>query len=583
MTINNNIFLYSILILFGIFISSCRNTTPKNKAFVSETFQNRVIDDGTKQIHDKNDEGFYTNHFSIDKITLQHPDLITETELTKNTNINWRSVASFDSVLNFKNFLSPNINRVVYVIEYVYEEKEISRLLSLGSDDGIKIWVNSQEIYSRNKWRGLRINDDLVQVEFREGWNTIVYKVSQGGGGWGLYRKLQNPDKLESIIRSKIDDIYNDILETVIIGSGENLHLNIDPRSEIDSFNNVHISLHQTDKDGQQTTIFDQLFVGKDIPEEINVPTTFSGIGLFTIEIKNNTKILFKEEIPIFSKRFVEEYYNKLSDDLKKDDELLWAKKNGFKVLYEKGKESSTRLLAEALRDVLEYQNEKKISHGFNVLGYRSEFDQSIQTYTLFSPSGSISKKAVIIMHGEYDKDSDYWYSYEGGSHATTTNRIASSISNNLVLIMTHGRGIKNYLGEAVEEIPLIAKELKSYREIKELNILVWSKGAISLFELLKIIDVKLNSIGIISPYVPDSEIEMQQLISYIKINYPDLEWFIRHGLNDADSPISRTRKFVELLRKNNYIVDYEEIPYSTHWNYIYDQEHEYYKYVSEN
>ncbi|MEP1307406.1 MAG: hypothetical protein ABJK11_09320 [Balneola sp.] len=583
MTINTNIFLYSILILFGTFISSCRNTTPKNKAFVSETFQNRFVDDGTTQIHDQDDQGFYTNHFSIEKVIFQHPDLITETELTKNTNINWSSVASFDSVLNFKNFLSPNINRVVYVIEYVFEEDEISRLLSLGSDDGIKIWVNSQEIYSRNKWRGLRINDDLVQVDFREGWNTIVYKVSQGGGGWGLYRKLQNPDMLESIIRSKISDIYNDILETVIIGSEENLRLKIDPRSEIDSFNNVGISLHQTDKDDLQKTIFEQSFIGKNIPEEINIPTTFSGVGLFTIEIRNNAKVLFKEEIPVFSKRFVEEYYNKLFDDLKKDDELFWAKKNGFKVLYEKGKESSTRLLAEALRDVLEYQNEKKISHGFNVLGYRSEFDQSIQTYTLFSPSGSISKKAVIIMHGEYDKDSDYWYSYEGGSHATTTNRIASSIRWNLNLIMTHGRGIQNYLGEAEEELPLISKQLSSLSKIKASHILVWSKGTTSLLELLKTADLNLHSIGLISPFVPDNKIEMQQLISYIKVRYPELKWFIRHGLNDADSPISRTRKFVELLRKNNFKVDYEEIPYSTHWNYIYDQEHEYYKYVLQN
>ncbi len=577
------------VILIGLALASCKKTVRTEFVFISESFQNRFVDDGTTQIHDENDEGFFKDHFNISKANREFfsAQQIDKEILFKKTGIAWNQIAHFDSVLNFKNLFSINTNRVAYVIEYRFVDSYKDLFLSLGSDDGIKVWVNGEEIYSRNVWRGIQIDDDFIDIKLNSGWNTIVYKVSQGDGGWGLYRTFKEKKYLESSISHKSFDIYNDILEAAILEENEILQIKIDPRSKLDTFNTVELKLNEVLQNFDKSEVLKKEVLGSELPFEIKLPASFTGYGIFSLKVTRKNRTVFKEDIPVFNRSYIDRQYSKYSETQNgsQSDEFYWAKKNAFLVLYDKGEKASTRMLAESLHDLLQYEHKKEsISHpGFDILGYRSRTDNSVQTYTLFSPNDSPVRTGVLIMHGEYDKDSDYWYSYEGGSHSVTTGRIASSIKWNIHLVMTHGRGIQNYLGEAKEELPLISKQLSSLSGINASHILVWSKGTTSLLELLKNVDLKLESVGIISPFVPDKKIEMQQLISYIKIRYPELKWFIRHGLNDSDSPISRTRKFVELLKNNNYEINYEEIPYSTHWNYIYDQEHKYYEYVSQN
>lgn len=573
------VYLFSILLLYSCYQKPNR----ESKIFVSETFQNRFVDDGTTQIHNSDDEGFYSNHFGLTSIVYKSNAKMNIDTLRSDTGISWSEISTFDSVLNFKNFINPNINRVIYVLEYLYKQEADDRILTLGSDDGIRVWLNGEEVYSRNVWRGIKANNDFVKINFREGWNTLMYKVSQGDGGWGLYRNFRYVNDLKAIIRSNAYDIYNDLIESTIIDEDSPLTLKIDPRSNTDSFNTMNILITDISSESEEDSYIDTSFSTSKIPEQISLPKSFSGKGKFSVSITENSDVIFSESIPFFyAKEF--ESVKKTVQIKSYENEIGWAKKNALLKLYEKGNKASTRMRSEALWDVLSYNSSvPDITPGFNILGYRSKLDGSIQTYTLLYPGTASEYPLIYIMHGEYNKDSDYWNSYEGGSHSIMVARIAESIDNDVAIAMTHGRGIKNYLDGAEEELPLINDQLKDFMEIESSHILVWSRGATSLFELLKIIEINIESVGIISPFVPDDEVEMQQLISYIKLNYPDLKWFIRHGLNDEDSPISRTRKFVKLLGDNGITVNYKEIPYSTHWNYIYDQEKEYYRFVKAN
>ena len=404
----------------------------------------------------------------------------------------------------------------------------------------------------------------------------MLYKISQGDGGWGLYRKLQSPENLNDLLEENAYDIYNDLLESAILEEGDNLHLKIDPRSLIDTIHTVTISIN-VDNEIPPTT---HTYPANNIPTRFEVPKNFKGQGTWTTSIHSNDSLIFRESIPFYSWDFLDKWFEKTKVSSVVPEE--WTKQYSFRKLYTKGDQASTRMRAEALKNLVIYQIKgEEITSGFNILGYFSELDSTVQTYTLFHPNDINEFLLVYVMHGEYTQDSDYWDGYEGASHALMSQRIAASIDNRVLLVMPHGRGIKNYLGEAEEELPLINEQLKELVEIKSSHILVWSRGATSLFELLKTMHIDIETVGVISPFVPDSETEMQQLISYITLNYPDMKWFIRHGLNDSDSPISRTRRFVELLRLNGCQVNYKEIPYSTHWNYIYDQEKEYYNYVN--
>jgi hypothetical protein len=39
-------------------------------------------------------------------------------------------------------------------------------------------------------------NSDLVNVQFKPGWNKLLVKIDQIGGGWGLYLSVFDAEKI---------------------------------------------------------------------------------------------------------------------------------------------------------------------------------------------------------------------------------------------------------------------------------------------------------------------------------------------------------------------------------------------------
>ncbi len=68
--------------------------------------------------------------------------------------------------------------------------------LELASDDGIKAWLNGRVIHTNNRMRGLTLGEDVVKVTLRQGWNTLMLKISQGGGGWEFACRVRTLDGL---------------------------------------------------------------------------------------------------------------------------------------------------------------------------------------------------------------------------------------------------------------------------------------------------------------------------------------------------------------------------------------------------
>ncbi|MBT5689598.1 MAG: DUF5011 domain-containing protein, partial [Opitutae bacterium] len=59
--------------------------------------------------------------------------------------------------------------------------------LHLGSDDGIKVYLNGQVIHSNNVGRGVAPDQDQVLLTLREGENHLLMKIHNGGGPSGFY------------------------------------------------------------------------------------------------------------------------------------------------------------------------------------------------------------------------------------------------------------------------------------------------------------------------------------------------------------------------------------------------------------
>jgi alpha-galactosidase len=63
---------------------------------------------------------------------------------------------------------------------------------SLGSDDGIKIWVNGAEIFSNDVSRGCEPDQEKIDLVLRKGENRFLMKVNNGDGAYAFYFRLED-------------------------------------------------------------------------------------------------------------------------------------------------------------------------------------------------------------------------------------------------------------------------------------------------------------------------------------------------------------------------------------------------------
>ncbi len=80
--------------------------------------------------------------------------------------------------------------RVAYLRNRVWVPESQQALLEMGSDDGIKAWVNGELVHTNAALRAWSPAQDKVQVELAEGWNTVMLKIVQGGGDWAASARL---------------------------------------------------------------------------------------------------------------------------------------------------------------------------------------------------------------------------------------------------------------------------------------------------------------------------------------------------------------------------------------------------------
>ncbi len=67
--------------------------------------------------------------------------------------------------------------------------------LYLGSDDGIKVWVNGTIVLKDSSYRGCEPNQDTATARLRKGRNVLLMKISNGDGPTAFYFSLLGPNR----------------------------------------------------------------------------------------------------------------------------------------------------------------------------------------------------------------------------------------------------------------------------------------------------------------------------------------------------------------------------------------------------
>ncbi len=110
--------------------------------------------------------------------------------------VKWQRASSLSSgFVPLQSLFQSNEQAIVYGLAYVYSPEKRSTSLLIGSDDGVRLWLNEEMVHSNPAYRGAYPDQDRIPVQLRKGWNSVLVKVLQGAGGWGFYVRFVDPDK----------------------------------------------------------------------------------------------------------------------------------------------------------------------------------------------------------------------------------------------------------------------------------------------------------------------------------------------------------------------------------------------------
>lgn len=84
-------------------------------------------------------------------------------------------------------------NQLLYLRTTFEATHALPALLEIGSDDGVKVWLNHELVHTSRLSRGLTCGEDKVPVELKPGVNTLLVKIVQGSGGWAFSCQLKKP------------------------------------------------------------------------------------------------------------------------------------------------------------------------------------------------------------------------------------------------------------------------------------------------------------------------------------------------------------------------------------------------------
>lgn len=133
---------------------------------------------------------FHTDWFTAAGAASVHPTEGTTQEVDGNA-IKWRRVKPVDGYID----LQAPLNQRDYCIGYAWTEIEVpadtDAYLGIGSDDGLKIWLNGQLIHDKWVRRLSRLDDDVVHLKLKAGRNALLMKIQNAFGDWSFVARLR--------------------------------------------------------------------------------------------------------------------------------------------------------------------------------------------------------------------------------------------------------------------------------------------------------------------------------------------------------------------------------------------------------
>ncbi len=141
------------------------------------------------------------------------------------TSATWRPLTSWGDEVNLGDSLPdpPGAKQVGYAFATVTRAEAGPARIAVGSDEGIRIWLNGRLVHDHPAHRSLLPDEDAVDVEMLAGDNAVLVKLEQRRGPWTFTLRVLEPGAVLLRVRE---------IAPVIVEAGEGqLSVRTDARS----------------------------------------------------------------------------------------------------------------------------------------------------------------------------------------------------------------------------------------------------------------------------------------------------------------------------------------------------------------
>lgn len=123
----------------------------------------------------------------------------------------WRKMSFTDGRVHSLRRFDADGPLVCYLYRQIHSDRERELRVSLGSDDGVKLWLNGQLLHANDIKRGTSAGQDFVTLPLRLGNNDLLLKVAnREGRTWAFYFAPTLPERMLVQLERRLDRDFPD-------------------------------------------------------------------------------------------------------------------------------------------------------------------------------------------------------------------------------------------------------------------------------------------------------------------------------------------------------------------------------------
>jgi CubicO group peptidase (beta-lactamase class C family) len=123
-------------------------------------------------------------------------DILTAVAVDKKKSINpvefagkkfdWKYIESKSDTIRMNKILGDSDYVFCYALAEIIVNEPVKILVGLGSDDGVKMWLNGKEVHKNYIDRALTIDEDVFEMSLNKGSNQLLIKILNGRLDYGF-------------------------------------------------------------------------------------------------------------------------------------------------------------------------------------------------------------------------------------------------------------------------------------------------------------------------------------------------------------------------------------------------------------